>query len=137
MYYLQSRYYNPEWGRFINADAFVSTGQGLLGNNMFAYCGNNPVDRTDPSGCSYASTQRHRISSEYTFAQDVCIGLGVGGAAAIGLALGSLVDDLIDEMLNKLKKVWSRLVGRNIEQSMRSTTLPQNKLIKQKKLRVF
>ena len=50
LYYLQSRYYNPEWGRFINADAFVSTGQGLLGNNMFAYCLNNPVNFSDPTG---------------------------------------------------------------------------------------
>ena len=50
LYYLQSRYYNSEWGRFLNADAFVSTGQGLLGNNMFAYCGNNPVLRVDSSG---------------------------------------------------------------------------------------
>ena len=44
LYYLQSRYYDPETGRFINADEFVSTGQGILGNNMFAYCGNNPVN---------------------------------------------------------------------------------------------
>ena len=47
LYYLQSRYYNPETSRFINADILVSTGQGLLGNNMFAYCGNNPVSRID------------------------------------------------------------------------------------------
>ena len=33
-YYLQSRYYDPELSRFVNADALVSTGQGLLGNNM-------------------------------------------------------------------------------------------------------
>ena len=50
LYYLQSRYYNPEMGRFINADALVTTGQGLLGNNMFAYCNNNPVLFVDPSG---------------------------------------------------------------------------------------
>ena len=50
LYYLQSRYYNPEIGRFINADGFTSTGQGLLGNNMFAYCGNNPISRYDPTG---------------------------------------------------------------------------------------
>ena len=37
-------------GRFICADSLVSTGQGLLGNNMFAYCQNNPVMRIDPSG---------------------------------------------------------------------------------------
>ena len=37
-------------GRFINADAYACTGQGILSNNMFSYCGNNPVNRHDPSG---------------------------------------------------------------------------------------
>ena len=50
MYYLQSRYYDSNTCRFINADGYVSTGQGILGNNMFAYCGNNPVNRTDHTG---------------------------------------------------------------------------------------
>ena len=50
LYYLQSRYYDPEIGRFINADTFTSTGQGILGNNMYAYCGNNPVVRKDVCG---------------------------------------------------------------------------------------
>ena len=52
-YYLQSRYYDPEIGRFINADSYASTGQGILGNNMFAYCGNNPVNYCDPAGEAY------------------------------------------------------------------------------------
>jgi RHS repeat-associated protein len=51
-YYLQSRYYDPVIGRFINADGYASTGQGVLGMNMFAYCNNNPVNSVDPSGCS-------------------------------------------------------------------------------------
>jgi len=50
LYYLQSRYYDPEIGRFINGDNYATTGQGFVGNNMFAYCGNNPVCRSDPSG---------------------------------------------------------------------------------------
>ena len=54
LYYLQSRYYNPEWGRFLNADALVATGQGMLGNNMFAYCRNNPACRVDISGAADA-----------------------------------------------------------------------------------
>ena len=49
-YYLQSRYYDPEIGRFINADNMVITGSDLTGLNLFAYCGNNPVSRVDPSG---------------------------------------------------------------------------------------
>ena len=50
-YYLQSRYYEPEIGRFINADSYASTdATGLLSTNMFAYCENNPVMRVDPTG---------------------------------------------------------------------------------------
>ena len=50
LYYLQSRYYNPTIERFINADAFVSTGQGFVGNNMFVYCLNNPINFVDRYG---------------------------------------------------------------------------------------
>ena len=50
LYYVSSRYYNPIWGRFLNADILISTGQGMLGNNMFAYCLNNPVCRKDVLG---------------------------------------------------------------------------------------
>ena len=49
-YYLQSRYYNPEWGRFINADGYINANGDILGFNMFAYCGNNPVMNIDPNG---------------------------------------------------------------------------------------
>lgn len=49
-YYLQSRYYDPQIGRFISVDGYVSTGQGLLGCNMFAYCSNNPITKSDSSG---------------------------------------------------------------------------------------
>ena len=50
LYYLQSRYYDPEVGRFINGDACTTTGIGLLGNNMFAYCNNNPANLEDSTG---------------------------------------------------------------------------------------
>ncbi len=49
-YCLQSRYYAPSIGRFINADSYASTGTGFLGYNSFAYCENNPVTRKDPTG---------------------------------------------------------------------------------------
>ena len=57
LYYLQSRYYNPEWGRFLNADALVATGQGILGNNMFAYCLNNPINYIDVCGNTSEAVQ--------------------------------------------------------------------------------
>lgn len=50
MYYLKSRYYVPEWGRFLNADQYVDTGTGVLGTNMYAYCENDPINYSDPEG---------------------------------------------------------------------------------------
>lgn len=53
LYYLNSRYYNPEWGRFINADdvgTVTATLDDLTDKNLFAYCDNNPINRADSSG---------------------------------------------------------------------------------------
>ena len=49
LYYLRSRYYNPQWGRFANADALIGAGK-LLSHNLFAYCSNCSVCYTDASG---------------------------------------------------------------------------------------
>ena len=50
MYYLQSRYYNAEWGRFINADGIVGIKGELLSHNIFMYCNNNAINMCDKSG---------------------------------------------------------------------------------------
>lgn len=49
-YYLQSRYYDPVIGRFINADGQISLDGSFLNTNQFVYCGNNPVNQVDPEG---------------------------------------------------------------------------------------
>ena len=50
LYYLQSRYYDPAVGRFINEDSQLSTSRGILGINQFAYCLNNPINMVDSTG---------------------------------------------------------------------------------------
>jgi len=53
MYYLQSRYYDPEIRRFISADDFgilSANSVGLKQKNLYAYCENNPVVRLDNGG---------------------------------------------------------------------------------------
>ena len=58
LYYLQSRYYNPEWGRFLNLDdtsILVASVGDPLAANMYAYCANNPVNMVDYTG-RYSNT---------------------------------------------------------------------------------
>lgn len=50
LYYLMSRYYDPVTHRFINADGYFQSGGSILDANTFAYCGNNPVNLSDPNG---------------------------------------------------------------------------------------
>ena len=52
LYYLQSRYYDPEVGRFINADDtnYISFDNSLLSLNIFIYCNDNPVNYVDLLG---------------------------------------------------------------------------------------
>ncbi|WDU83321.1 RHS repeat-associated core domain-containing protein [Caloramator sp. Dgby_cultured_2] len=71
LYYLQSRFYNPEWGRFVNADAIVGITGELLSYNMFAYCSNDPVNMEDPNGYfgikSSINKLNHAALYVYTF----------------------------------------------------------------------
>ena len=51
LYYLQSRYYDAELGRFISADSIEYLDPETIGGlNLYAYCGNNPVMGYDPEG---------------------------------------------------------------------------------------
>ena len=42
----------------MNVDGYVKTGQGLLDKNMFAYCGNNPVNRRDNNGDAWEDVKK-------------------------------------------------------------------------------
>ena len=101
LYYLNSRYYDPEICRFLNADGYVTTGQGLIATNMFAYCGNNPVMYVDESGLffdqigKFFSDVGNAISK--TFAKIFNIGkksleLNFGTGAGIGAKTNVFMD---------------------------------------------
>ena len=55
LYYVSSRYYDPEICRFINSDDVSNLGSNcdFASVNLFAYCGNNPVNRSDPDGTDW------------------------------------------------------------------------------------
>ncbi len=50
LYYLNSRYYDPEMGRFISSDAYFGESSTVHDFNLYAYVNNNPISYTDPSG---------------------------------------------------------------------------------------
>ena len=86
-YYLNSRYYNPEIGRFINADGLIGEAGEILSHNMYAYTKNNPVMYYDPDG-------EFPVLALLTITAIVGLGLTIGGVAsdnntmtAIGLTM--------------------------------------------------
>ena len=50
LYYIQSRYYNPEWGRFMNLDGIIFDDNFYRNLNLYHYCKNNPVGNYDIAG---------------------------------------------------------------------------------------
>lgn len=85
LYYLDSRYYNPECGRFVNADSsslIVTTPDSAIWDkNLFSYCDNNPVVRADQGGAIWSTI------------------IGMTAGAVIGVA-GQIVSDLATSVLN-------------------------------------
>ena len=94
LYYLNSRYYDPQTGRFINAEPNVDYGKfdegaGLNGHNVFAYCANNPVMFKDDSG-EFVISISIGIGSLLTWAAyGIATAVGVGAGVAIGTAVGN------------------------------------------------
>ncbi len=86
LYYLQTRYYNPEVGRFLSQDdvSYLAP-DSINGLNLYAYCSNNPVMATDPTG----TTEWWEV---------LLIGLGAIGGAIIG-GLGGMAVGAIGGML--------------------------------------
>ena len=94
LYYVSSRYYDPEIGRWINVDSLLNQ-ESVLGNNMFAYCLNNPANMADTTG--------HLPFFVVTAAIGAVIGAVAGGVVAaknggnvwagigIGAAAGALI----------------------------------------------
>ena len=94
LYYLQSRYYNPQWGRFLNADGqLAGLGGDLRGYNLFAYCMNNPISLVDSTGYwpKWLTGTLNTVSGVLQMATGVALGATVGWTGVGVVAAGILM----------------------------------------------
>ncbi len=107
LYYLNSRYYSPEWGRFINADSVISDVGAIQGYNLFAYCFNNPINMADETGdwpswvkkavaavavvAVVAIVAAVTVATAGTGTVAAVIAVGALKGAAIGMATGAVI----------------------------------------------
>ena len=142
-YYLQSRYYDPSISRFINADGQINND--LLGYNLFAYCGNNPVNRTDDGGQGWwvlvggviggivggVSKIVSNVTSGEKWNKGV-VGAVVGGivsgaitAATGNLVAGAFAGAAVESALNEVTSYVPRAAQMNGYQTVKRVT-PRN-----------
>lgn len=94
MYYLNSRYYDPEVGRFISPDTtdILEVQDDLYDKNLYAYCDNNSVMRIDSSGAVWHLAVGAVVGVATQFVADVGIGLATGSSFGEVISSLSLVD---------------------------------------------
>ena len=97
LYYLGSRYYNPQWGRFVNADSeslvTASPDSATWDKNLFSYCDNNPITRIDANGGWWHVVIGAAVGVIAQYATDVTINLRQGKSFVDALSpRSSLVD---------------------------------------------
>ena len=107
MYYLQSRYYNPEWGRFLNADISLLGNVGASLHNLYAYASNNPVVFSDPAGMGVfyspgcvTYTTGTEVTNYVTTSDGVSHDSAKVKATRIEIAVKKVVADVMEDIKN-------------------------------------
>ena len=103
LYYLNARYYNPEWRRFISPDSTDYIDPDVPnGLNLYAYCGNDPVNYADPSGNEALPNWLKWVIGGVAFAGAVALTALTGGALApmfiqmsASIVLGGLIEGTV------------------------------------------
>ena len=93
MYYLKSRYYDPEICRFINCDDvnYIGLTESEISYNLFSYCENNPINDSDRNGF---------------------LAFSIIGKFFVGAIIGFLMtylSDLITNIINKAKNIFKMI----------------------------
>lgn len=98
LYYVTSRYYDPEICRFISADSvnYLGVDSSLLSYNLFAFCMNNPINRSDDNGNwsmpNWLKITIGAVALAGAIAFTVATG---GGAAAVAVGVAKIVGTVV------------------------------------------
>ena len=112
-YYLNSRYYDPEVKRFINANSEISgANDQITGKNLFAYCFNNPVMLTDETGSwpslgqIFATVATVAVATVAVAAVTAVTVASLGTAAAIPVLVGAAVGGVASAAVDAVIQYW-------------------------------
>jgi RHS repeat-associated protein len=104
LYFLKTRYYDPEIGRFITIDDLQYLDpETINGLNLYAYCGNNPIMAVDPEGTKWWKTKFLKALATIVTVTAITVALaaltvatfGIGTAVATGIVIGAAVGGAI------------------------------------------
>ena len=122
-YYVSSRYYDPEIGRFISADdtEYLGADGSVLSCNLFAYCMNNPVNRFDVDGNwslpNWATKLVVGVGAIVIGAAVVAATAATGGAATaafVGAAVAGLKTAAVSGAISAAVSAGTRAVSHRV-----------------------
>ena len=121
LYYVSSRYYDPEVGRWTNADipeTLTADFENIMQYNLFAYSFNDPVNMSDETGTwpSWATKLAIGIGAIVVGAAVVAVTAATGGAAAafVGAAVAGLKTAAVSGAIGAAVGAGTRTVGHRV-----------------------
>ena len=112
LYYLNSRYYDPEIGRFISPDSIeYLASETINGLNVYAYCLNNPVMFSDSTGCaSWIDNLLKALAGVAIIGALVVGSIFTGGTLSVvlaGAAIGAVAGAISSTISTAISGDWS------------------------------